>query len=64
MEQIIPQQSKNRRLPLREARKVLFDQACEQLIDKEKRNEMAIRRTENAGIVFIDEIEPYTLVVP
>ena len=59
-EQLIPQQSKNRRLPLREARKVLFAQACDQLIDREKLTEMAIQRTENAGIVFVDELDKIT----
>jgi len=56
-EKLIPQQSRNRKLPLREARKVLFQQACEQLIDREKVIEMAIRRTENSGIIFVDEID-------
>lgn len=56
-EKLIPQQRKNRRLPLREARKVLFQQACDQLIDREKVTEMAIRRTENSGIIFIDELD-------
>ncbi|NLX14634.1 MAG: ATP-dependent protease ATPase subunit HslU [Phycisphaerales bacterium] len=57
LEKLIPQQSKSRRLPIREARKVLFDQACEQLIDREKVIAMAIQRTENSGIVFLDEID-------
>ena len=56
-DQIMPQQSKSRRLPIREARKVIFSQACDQLIDRDKVTEMAIRRTENSGIVFIDEID-------
>ncbi|HOA74808.1 MAG TPA: ATP-dependent protease ATPase subunit HslU [Phycisphaerae bacterium] len=56
-ERLIPQQSKNRRMPLREARKVLFQQAVDQLIDREKVKEMAIRRAENSGIIFIDEID-------
>ncbi|MEP0842052.1 MAG: ATP-dependent protease ATPase subunit HslU [Phycisphaerae bacterium] len=56
-ERLIPQQQKSRRLPVREARKVLFQQAVEQLIDREKVTEMAIRRTENNGIIFIDEID-------
>ncbi len=57
LEKLIPQQSKSRRLPIREARKVLFDQACEQLIERDKVIAMAIQRTENSGIVFIDEID-------
>ena len=56
-ERLIPQQTKNRRLPIHEARKVLFQQACDQLVDREKVIEMAIRRTENNGIVFLDELD-------
>jgi ATP-dependent HslUV protease ATP-binding subunit HslU len=56
-EKLMPQQPKNRRLPIREARKVLHQQICDQLIDREKVTEMAIHRTENSGIVFIDEID-------
>ncbi|UCD29568.1 MAG: ATP-dependent protease ATPase subunit HslU [Planctomycetota bacterium] len=56
-EKLIPQQSKNRRMPVREARKVLFQQACDQLIDREKVTEMAIARTENTGIIFLDELD-------
>ncbi len=56
-EKLIPQQQKNRRLPVRNARKVLFQQAVDSLIDREKVIEMAIRRTENSGMIFIDEID-------
>ena len=59
-DKLIPQQSRIRRMPLREARKLLFQQAVDQLIDREKVKEMAIRRTENTGIVFIDEIDKIT----
>ncbi len=57
LERLMPQQSKNRRMPLREARKVLFQQVVDQLIDREKVKEMAIQRTENTGIIFVDEID-------
>jgi ATP-dependent HslUV protease ATP-binding subunit HslU len=56
-EKLIPQQQKNRRMPVRNARKVLFQQAVDSLIDREKAVELAIRRTENSGIIFIDEID-------
>ncbi len=56
-EKLMPQQSRSRRLPVREARRVLLQQAADQLIDREKVTEMAIRRTENSGIVFLDEID-------
>ena len=36
---------------------MLFQQAVDSLIDREKAIDLAIRRTENTGIVFIDEID-------
>jgi ATP-dependent HslUV protease ATP-binding subunit HslU len=57
LERIIPSQSKSRRLPIREARKIIFEQECDNLIDREKVTEMAIRRTENSGIIFLDELD-------
>ncbi len=57
LDQIMPRHSKDRRLPIREARKIVFQQECDKLIDPEKVNELAIQRTENAGIIFLDEID-------
>jgi len=57
LDQIMPSQSKDRRLPVHEARKIIFQQECDQLIDREKATEMAIRRTENSGMIFLDEID-------
>ncbi len=57
LEKLIPSQSKTRQLPIREARKVLFEQQCDILIDREKVVEMALRRAENRGIIFIDELD-------
>ena len=57
MEKLLPPRSQTRRIAVSEARKIIFEQQCETLIDREKVIEMAIRRTENAGIVFIDEID-------
>ncbi len=57
LEQLMPTQTKRRRLPVREARRLLFAEQCERLIDAEKVAEMAIQRTENNGIVFLDEID-------
>jgi len=57
LERIIPSQSKSRRLPIHEARKVIFEQQCDALIDREKAIEMAMRRAENRGIIFIDELD-------
>ena len=57
MDHLMPSQSKPRRLPVREARKVIFEQECDKLIDRQKVNELAVRRAENTGMIFIDEID-------
>ncbi|MCH7813872.1 MAG: HslU--HslV peptidase ATPase subunit, partial [Planctomycetes bacterium] len=57
LEQIMPSQSKPRQVPVREARKIVFEQECDKLIDRQKVNELAIQRAENSGIIFIDEID-------
>ncbi|MGE0653949.1 MAG: ATP-dependent protease ATPase subunit HslU, partial [Alphaproteobacteria bacterium] len=57
LDRIMPPQSKKRVMPIREARKVIFDQQCDRLIDKEKVVEIALKRTQEAGIVFLDEID-------
>ena len=56
-ERIMPSQTKSRRMPIRVARKLIFQQECEKLIDREKVTEMAIKRTENSGIIFLDELD-------
>lgn len=57
MDRLMPSQQKDRKVSIREARKIIFDEECEKLIDREKAIEMAIHRTENNGIVFIDEMD-------
>lgn len=57
LEKLLPTQSKRRSLPVKEARKVFFQQQCDRLIDREKATEAAIHRVENSGIIFIDEID-------
>ncbi|MBU0718605.1 MAG: ATP-dependent protease ATPase subunit HslU [Planctomycetes bacterium] len=57
MERIIPSPPKPRSVPIREARKIIFSQQCDKLIDREKVTEIALRRTENTGIVFLDELD-------
>ncbi|MCG3136183.1 MAG: ATP-dependent protease ATPase subunit HslU [Phycisphaerae bacterium] len=57
LDQFMPKQARDRRLPIREARKIIFQQECDQLIDRDKATEIAIARTENSGIIFIDEID-------
>jgi ATP-dependent HslUV protease ATP-binding subunit HslU len=57
MERLMPSQQSERKVTVREARKLLFDQESEKLINREKTTAMAIERTENAGIVFLDEVD-------
>lgn len=57
LEKIIPKNVVRREMTVAEARKVLFDQACEALINDEKVNSKAVDLAENTGIIFIDEID-------
>jgi len=57
MERLVPSRQKDRKVTIREARRILFNEECEKLIDREKTVEMAIERAENGGIVFIDEMD-------
>ncbi len=57
LEKIMPKTTNNRELTVGEARKVIFDQECENLLDNEKINGKAIEIAENLGIIFIDEVD-------
>ena len=56
-ERMIPEQSQTRKMSVNEARKVLIEQETDKLLDKDKITAEAINRTENSGIVFLDEID-------
>lgn len=55
--QFLPSQKKKRKLKVREARKVLTQQEASKLVDMEEVQQEAIRRAEDTGIIFIDEID-------
>ncbi len=57
MGNMMPRKTRMRRVKVREARKILTEQEAAKLIDKDAVQEEAIRRTEQNGIVFIDEID-------
>lgn len=57
MDRLMPSQPKDRKVSIREARRIIFQQESEKLIDREKVKTMAIERTQNCGIVFIDEMD-------
>jgi len=54
---MLPRRPRERKLPLREARQIILEEEAQKLIDRDKVIEEAIRRTENSGIIFIDEID-------
>src|SRR5947209_6756254 len=56
-ERIMPKQSQQRQIPIREARRVLLEQETEALIDRQVVTEKAIELVENQGIIFLDELD-------
>lgn len=54
---MMPKKTKKRKLTIAEARKVLFEEEASKLIDMDEVNELAIQKAQNAGIIFIDEID-------
>jgi ATP-dependent HslUV protease ATP-binding subunit HslU len=57
LEKILPKNVIKREMTVAEARKVLFDQECEGLINQEKVNAQAVELAENMGIIFVDELD-------
>ncbi len=56
-ERILPKASSRRELTVAEARQVLFEQACDSLVNQEKVQSRAIELAENVGIIFVDEMD-------
>lgn len=54
---IMPKKTKKRALTVDNAYKILMDIECDKLIDDDAVNAEAIKRAENEGIIFIDEID-------
>ncbi|MBU1702417.1 MAG: ATP-dependent protease ATPase subunit HslU [Candidatus Eisenbacteria bacterium] len=57
MDGIFPKKKRKRRLTVAEARVYLLQEETQKLIDMDKAIEAALERIQNAGIVFIDEID-------
>jgi len=55
--QLMPKRRKKRRLSVREARKVLIQEEAGKLIDMDDVIAESVRRAEQSGIIFIDEID-------
>ena len=54
---IMPQKYQKRKVTVIEGRRVLLEEEASKLIDMDDVKDLAIRRAENTGIVFIDEID-------
>lgn len=56
-DKFLPKQVVKRQVTVAEARKILFEQECDALVNQEKVNSQAIELAEDLGIIFIDEID-------
>jgi ATP-dependent HslUV protease ATP-binding subunit HslU len=56
-ERILPKGQQRREVTVREARKILFEQEADALIDRQAVGEQAVELVENHGIVFLDELD-------
>ncbi len=54
---IMPKNRKRKKFTIADARKMLLAEECDRLIDLDSVNAEALRRAEQEGIVFIDEID-------
>jgi len=53
----LPKKTKKRRMKLSQARKILIQIVAQKLIDIEEVKQKAIKKAENSGIIFLDEID-------
>lgn len=54
---MMPKRDKKRKVTIGEAKKILLEEEAAKLIDMDEVKEEAIRKAENTGIIFIDEID-------
>lgn len=57
MNNIMPKKNKKRKVAIKDAKKILLDEEAAKLIDMDEVKEEAIKKAENTGIIFIDEID-------
>ena len=56
-EGLFPKRKRKRKLTVKQAREALLEAESDKLIDNDKVNSEAIRRAEESGIIFIDEMD-------
>jgi ATP-dependent HslUV protease ATP-binding subunit HslU len=54
---MMPKRGKKRRVTIAEARKIMLEEEAAKLIDMDEVKEEAIRKAQDTGIIFIDEID-------
>ncbi len=54
---LFPKKKKRRRVTVADARKILIQQEAQKLIDMDEVTSEAVRRAEESGIIFLDEID-------
>ena len=54
---MMPKKSRKRKVTVAEARRILLEEEAAKLIDMDEVKDEAIKRAEDAGIIFIDEID-------
>lgn len=54
---MMPKKQKKRKVTVSEARRLLLDEEVQKLIDMDEVKDEALRRAEESGIIFIDEID-------
>ena len=57
LEKIMPKSQSKREVKISEARKIIFEQQCDAMMDEEAVNAAAIQLAENEGMIFLDEID-------
>lgn len=54
---LLPKKTKKKRVTIREARKIINNQEAQKLIDMDEVMDLAIKKAEQNGMIFIDEID-------
>jgi len=57
MNNLMPKKNKKRKVTIADAKKILLEEEAAKLIDMDEVKEEAIKKAENTGIIFIDEID-------
>ena len=57
LEKLMPKSQSKREVKVSEARKIIFEQQCDAMMDEEAVNATAIQLAENEGMIFLDEID-------